>query len=365
MGYSGDKNEKIEKGGEMKNSIVFLLLILMVSTSFLFAENDEWGAWFKESIEMSKENPIIPEDRSINLKRWKDGKSWLIENYKKYLERDDNRDKKQMTDMERRNEIISSYYYDGSDPEIDEIVDFFIYVFNNDDVMRFKMEAIDNITTIALGGNNSARDFIFSQVNNTTLSHRMNLQFHLANITIREDQQSLDYLMSLIIKAQDVETTNLKYSSPDEGAIAGYLNRRFFSRRYSKGLDYDYALPLLKQMIYSRSKGSQGTAAFRYYYQTNKTEMRKIYDVCWAKVQDKTTPREEYIDALYGLQALYSLSQRNFSKHKIGFKGISSYFARLGGRKPVKNGFEYIELTDENRILKEEKQYFQQRLGSK
>ena len=349
----------------MKNPIIIPLLVLMTTINILNAENDKWGAWFKESIEKSKEHPIVPEDKQYNMKRWKEGKNWLIENYKKYLERDDNRDKEQTTDKERRNEIISSYYYDGSDPEIDKIVDFFIYVFNNDNVMNFKIGAINNITTIALGGNNSARDFIFSQVNNTALSHRMNLQFHLANITIREDQQSLDYLMSLIIKAQDVETTNLKYSSPDEGAIAGYLNRRFFSRRYSKGLDYDYALPLLKRMIYSRSTGSQRTAAFRYYYQTNRAEMKKIYDVCWTKVQEKSTPRMEYINALYGLQALYSLSQRNFSKHKIGFKGISSYFARLGGLTLINDKWEYTEAEGEPRLSKEEKRYFQKRLRSK
>ena len=229
--------------------------------------------------------------------------------------------------------------------------------------MRFKMDAIDNIVMIALGGNNSAREFIFSQVNNSTLSHRMNLQFHLANITIREDQQSLDYLMSLIIKAQDVETTNLKYSSPNEGAISGYLNKRFFSRRYSKGLDYEYALPLLKQMIYSRSTSSQRTAAFRYYYQTNKTEMRKIYDDCWAKVQNKTTPRTEYVTALYGLQALYDLNK--WGKYSIKFKGISSYFARLGGLTLINNKWEYTEAEGEPRLTKEEKRYFQKRLRSK
>lgn len=56
----------------MKNSIIFLLTILMFTTAFLFADNGEWGAWFKTSMEMSKENPIVYEDRNINLERWKE-----------------------------------------------------------------------------------------------------------------------------------------------------------------------------------------------------------------------------------------------------------------------------------------------------
>ena len=353
----------MENNGNMKNLLIILSLVLFIIVTALHAENDEWGAWFKDSIEKGKENPIVYEDTNNNLKKWKEGKDLLIVNFKKYLERDDNSDKEQTTDIKRRNGIISSYYYDNTDPEIDEIVDFFIFVITNDNVESIKINALDKIITIALEGNNAARDFIFSQVNNTTLSHRMNLQFHLANITLQEDQQSLDYLMSLLIKAQEVETTDFKYSSPDEGAIAGFLRSGFFLRRYSKGLDYDYALPLLKQMIFSRSFAVQKRAAFRYYYQTNKTEMRKIYDECWAKVQDKNTPRKDYLDALYGLQALYDL--KKWGKHSVGFKGISSYFARLGGLTLINDKWEYTEAEGEPRLTKEEKRYFQKRLRSK
>ena len=351
----------------MKNSIIFLLTILMITTALLNAESDEWGAWFKESMENSKKNreQFSPENKGIVQHNWKHTKDELINTYKEFIEKHRGENLTRSDYPENILQILSYYYYDKTDPDIDKTVDFFIYVVENDMDERIKFDALNSITTIALEGNNSARNYIFLNVNNNSLSHRLNLQFHLANITLQEDQQSLNYLMTLIEKAQDVETTKLKFGSSDEGAIIGFLNSGFFSIRYNKDLEYDYALPLVEQMIYSRSKGVQITATFIYYYQTNRTEMRKIYDTCWTKVQDKGTRREEYVNALYGLQALYSLSQRNFGEHKIGFKGISSYFARLGGRKPVENGFEYIELTDENRITKEEKQYFQNRLRSK
>jgi len=53
--------------------------------------------------------------------------------------------------------------------------------------------------------------------------------------------------------------------------------------------------------------------------------MERIYKECWKKANDKTTPRKEYLDALYCLQSLYAL-QRWFdglgdSKRKIGFRG--------------------------------------------
>lgn len=351
----------------MKKTIIFVLTILIITVALLNAltVNDEWGAWFKESMSKNKDNTMEPENKQGTMYRWKNEKEKLISDYKKFLRRDMSGAEIPQKEIERREPIVNFYYYDETDSEINTIVDFFIYVVENDpeDVLKFK--AIKHLTTIAFKNNNKAKSYIISQKNNTSISHRLNLQFHLANITLQEDQQSINYLMFLITKAQDVETTDIKFSSLDEGAIAGYLNRSFFSKRYSEGLDYDYALPLLKQIIYSRSISAQRTACLKYYYQTNREEMRKIYEDCWGKVQNKSTPREEFINALYGLQALYSLSQRNIGKYKIGFKGILTYFATLGGKKPIENGFEYIELTDENRITKEEKQYFQNRLRSK
>ena len=327
------------------------------------AENDEWGAWFKENMEMSKENPIIPEDRSINLKRWKEEKNQLINNYKKYLKRNDNRKNDTKTDLEKRRDIVFSYYYDKTETEIDKIVDLFIFVIKNEGNQGIILGAIKNLTSIAFEGNTKAESYISTQANNSSLSHRIRLQFNLSNITIKDDKQSMDYLMNLIKKDQNVETTDLKFKSSDEGTILWYLLRSFFGQRYLKNLDYEYALPLMKQMLFSRSKGVQDLVAMEYLSLTNKAEIRRIYQDCWAKVQNETTPREEYINALYGLQALYEL--RDIGKHSMGFKGILTYFATLGGKKPIENGFEYIELTNESRISKEEKQYFQQRLRSK
>ena len=335
----------------------------MLTTAFLFADNGEWGKLFREGLEKYRNAAIEPEDKEINIKKWKNGKDWMIENYKTYLKRDDNSDKNQTTDAERRNGIISSYYYYATDPEIDEIVNFFIYVIENEKNQDIILGAIKNLTTIAFEGNTKAENYISKKAKSSSLSHKIRLQFNLSNIKVREDQQSINYLIGLIKKAQDVETTDLKFKSPDESTIVWYLIRKLFPKRYYSGKEYDYAVPLVKEMILSKSKIVQRFAISSYYKHTNKTEMRSIYQDCWDKVQNETTPRDEYINALYGLQALYEL--RDIGKHSMEFKGILTYFATLGGKKPIKNGFEYIELTDESRISKTEKQYFQKRLRSK
>ena len=337
----------------------------MITTALLNAESDEWGAWFKTSMVESKGNTMEPENKQGAMYMWKNEKEKLISDYKRFLQRDMSGAEIPQKEIERREPIVNFYYYDATDSEINTIIDFFIYVVENDPENMLKFKAIKHLTAIAFKNNAKAKNYIISQKNNTSLSHRLNLQFHLANITLQEDQESINYLMTLIKKAQDVETTNLKFSSPDEGAIAGYLNRNFFSKRYSKGLEYDYALPLLKQIIFSRSVAAQRTACLKYYYQTNRAEMRKIYEDCWEKVQNKNTLRNEFIDALYSLQALYSLSQRNIGKYKMEFKGISSYFVRLGGLTLINSNWEWKGSESESRLTEEEKRYFQQRLRSK
>ena len=357
------KSEQIEKGEEIKKIVIFLLTILMIAVSILHAENDEWGAWFKENVRISNKTreQFPPENKSIIQHNWKYKKTQLIDNYKEFIEQHKG---EKLTKGDYPDNILGilSYYYDESDPEIDQIVDFFIYVFENDSVESIKIDAIKNITTIALEGNTKVENYISTQADNSSLSHKIRLQLNLSNITIKDDKQSLNYLMNLIKNSQDIETTNLKFKSPDEGTILWYLSRNFFVQRYNKGLEYEYALPLMKQILLSRSKGVQDLVAMIYLSLTNKAEMRSIYNDCWAKVQDKNTPREEYIDALYGLQALYELRD---GKHAMEFKGISSYFARLGGLTLINDEWEYTEAEGETRLNKEEKHYFQKRLRSK
>ena len=349
----------------MKRVILFTLFLIMINILFLNAENnDEWGAWFKKNVENSLENPIIPEDKGINQEKWKNNKDELIANYKKYLQRNDNSAQGQRTDRGKRGLIISFYYYDDSDPEIGKIIDFFIYVVENEKNDRIMKNAIINLKTIALNGNASAINYISQQTDNTDLSHKKKLLFNLANITIHKDEASLTYLMDLIKKAQDVETTDLKFKSPDESTILSFLTNEFFVQRYIKGLDYEYALPLQKQMLFSRSKGTQSFAALMYLHHTNKAEMRRIYRDCWAKVRDKSTPRPEFLDALYGLQALYSLSQRNIGKYKIKFGKIGRYFSQFATfvKVPEKNEFQLKASKKEKRLSDEMKVYFARRI---
>lgn len=350
----------------MKKSITFLLAILMISAAFLNAENDERGAWFKESMENGKEleKQFPPENKSILQYNWKHNKDELINTYKEFIEKHGG---EKLTKGDYPDKILETliYYYDETDPDIGKTIDFFIYVVENDINESMKSDAINNITTIALEGNNKAKTYISSNVNNNYFSNNLNLHFHLANITIRENQQSLDFIMDLIKKTQNVETTNLKYSSPDESKILWYLLRNCFGQRYLKNLDYEYVLPLMKQMLFSRSKSVQDLVAMEYLSMTNKSEMREIYDDCWTKIQNNSTPRKLYINALFGLQALYSLSQRDIGKYKIVFEGISSYFAKLGGLTLINDKWEYTEAEGEPRLTKEEKRYFQKRLRSK
>ena len=103
-----------------------------------------------------------------------------------------------------------------------------------------------------------------------------------------------------------------------------------------------------------------------YYMFTNRAEMYRIYKELWAKVHNKNTPRKEFLDALYGLQALYFLSRANFIKHKIGFKGIWGYFnsfAILEYKPEInKKRFILVATDKEKRLSDKEKVYFTDRL---
>ena len=346
----------------MKILRIVLLVFFLTLLVTLIADDEELGSWFKESIEKSKENYFEPENKQITMKKWKYEKDELISNYKKYLKRDIKGDNKPQRESETRSSIASYYFYDKTDPEINKIVNFYIFVYENDIDKFLRITAFKTLVNIAFKDNQAAIEYIHSQANNQNLNEINRLKFYIVELALIEEEQDLDYLSDIIDEAQLIETTDVEYFSPIEQTIVSTLAKFYIQKRYQKGYGYKSILPILKKLIFSRSVFAQKSACYQYYHHTNKTEMRKIFNDCWVKIQDKSTPRKEFINALYGLQALYGLSHRIIGKHKIGFKEISSYFARMGGRKPIQNGFEYIELSNENRIRKEEKQYFQQRM---
>jgi hypothetical protein len=343
----------------MKNSIVFLLIILLITTALLNAENNEWGAIFKEEAERLKESHLMygPEDYELVLKKWRNP-DLLMKKYIELIEISDNSKK----NNEERVDIISPYYYDKDNKQNNEAAKLFIYSVNNDPYIDIKIIALDNLGIMALNGNMKARNFIKSNLNTTMYDHKIKTFFHLQNLTIQNDGTSIQYLLQLINQSQNIETTDLKFNSKDEVNIVWYTVKQLLQKRYEINLGYDYVLPLLKQLMFSRTKNVQTVAVRAYYKLTNRTEMRKIYDDCWAKVQDKTTPREEYINALYGLQALYELRD---GKHAMKFKGILIYFETLILKTPTKDGLKYIDNGKETRISKEFKIYMQKRLRSK
>jgi len=352
----------------MKKLLVFLIVLTLGFGSILNAESDEWGAWFKAGMENGKHNEYEPEDKQENMKEWRNNKDELIQNYKKYLQRDDNSkagECEECSDIDRRANIINSYYYDKTDSEINKIVDFFIYAINNEKNEKIKLKILLKLTELALKKNGKAFAYINNQKNNTSLSRRLQIEFKISAMNIYNDSESFNYLMDLIKQAQEVETTDVKYNSSEERIITWRLNRNFFAQRYLNGLDYNYGLPLVRQLILSRDKIVQTFAGITYYQLTNKSEMKRIYKDCWAKVHNENTSRKEFLNALYGLQALYALSKRNFSKHKIGFKEIDDYFARFGGMSLIDNNWRWIANSKIKKLTAKEKKYFQDRLRSK
>ncbi len=306
---------------------------------------------------MTKDFPNMDERQDEILRRWQDVTK-LKNDYLLYLSRDDN-SADINTDEEMRQDLVYRYYY-AATQDADAVIDFFIYVIEHEKLENIKISAVNNLLKLSFEDYRQAGSYIQEQTANKTLSPRLNLQFHLANITICRDENSLSHLMDLIMQAQKVETTNIKYSSPDEGVIAWYLTRKFFGRRFKKGLEYEYVLPLFRQLLFSRSKSTQRTSASKYRRMTNVAEMRKIYLECMALVKDKNTPRTAYVNALYGLQGLYTLHDKR--AYGVKFKGLQSYFGTLGGKKPTKYGYDYIPSPKEKRLSAKEKQYFQNRL---
>jgi len=346
----------------MKTKLMIVVFLLIISA--LFAESDEWGGIFKEIAHRHKEARTMygPEDYDLVLKKWKNPEN-LMEKYEKLIEISRESNTNQSQNEEERSSIISTYYYDKDNPRNNEIAELFIYSVNNDPNLDIKIVALDNLGILALEGNSFAKNFIESNLNNTRYQHKLVTLFHLQNLTIKDDSYSIQYLLELINQSQSIETTDLKFHSKDEVNIVWYVAKVLIYKRFDRGLNYDYVLPLLKQLMYSRCKSVQTVAVDAYYKLTNSTEMRRIYEECMAKVEDKSTSREEFLNALYGLQALYEL--RDIGKHKMGFKGILTYFETLILKSPTRDGLIYVDNNNEIRLSKEEKIYFQKRLRSK
>lgn len=356
----------------MKKSLIFLMVLTLSLGSVLKAESNKHEARLTKSMKNEKTIFFDLQDKQDNMKKWRTIKDKIILQYKKFLERNDNisnEDCEYSTDSERRQRIIKSYNYDKTDPKINQVIEFLIFAVENEKTERLKIEAIKKLTIIALNQNEKAKSYIKDQNDNLSLSHRLTLEFKLSYLTLEDSQTTFDYFMNLIKKAQDIETTDVKYNSSDERIIAWYLISKYPSLRHSFGLDYNYGLPLLKQLIFSRDKIVGSRACSTYYDLTNRTEIKRIYKECWAKVNDKNTPRKEFINALYGLQSLYAL-QQSFEgiggEHRIGFKGILGYFMDFAVLKyiPKINTKKYILVANEKekRLSSKEKIYFSQRL---
>ncbi|MCD4817778.1 MAG: hypothetical protein K8S23_03700 [Candidatus Cloacimonetes bacterium] len=342
-----------------KQFIIFILFVIYLTT--LIADDKEFGYWFKQSTEKSKENYFEPENKQITIKRWKHEKDKMISDYKKYLKRDIKGEFKPRREIETRSSIVSYYFYDKTDPEINKIVDFYIFVYENDIDKFLRIAAFKILVNIAFKDNQTAIGYIHSQANNQNLGEINRLKFYIVKLALIEEVQSLDYLSDLIDEAQLIETTDIEYFSPIEQTIVSTLVKFYIPKRYQKDYCYESSLPILRKLIFSRSVSVQKSACFQYYYHTNRTEMRTIFNEYWTKVQDKSTPRIEFINALYGLQALYGLSKRNIGKYKIGFKEISSYFIQFGGLTLIDDKWIYIPSDKIKRLTKDEITYFHQR----
>jgi len=331
-------------------------------------KNDEWGAWFRESMEKSKEHPIIPESRDADRQYWQTQKDELIKGYKEILQKDSKDDKEKTKDIKRRGKTVSLCYYDSKDPKAENVLEFLFYVFENDSQIEIVNAAIQKISYIALDGNTDAFNFIQDHLNDENLDERVKLELHLANILVHNDEQSINYLMEEILKCQDVETLDIHFSSPIEGTIASSF-RKLPAARYKRGLEYQYVLPLKKQLIFSRAKGLQHFTVVSYYHHTNKAEIKRLEKELWTKVENKNTPKDEYIDALYGLQGLLCLEMQGLQslyKEKglyvdINYGKIKSYFNSFIQRHFTDEGAVYIDNGKDTRVSKEFKIYMQNR----
>ena len=90
--------------------------------------------------------------------------------------------------------------------------------------------------------------------------------------------------------------------------------------------------------------------------------MKRLEKELWEKVEDKNTSKDEYVDALYGLQALLKLQNLWERTPDLNYGKIKFYFDfLLIKRRFTDKGVEYIDDGKETRVSKEFKIYMQSR----
>ncbi|MBC8415645.1 MAG: hypothetical protein H8E11_04375, partial [Candidatus Cloacimonetes bacterium] len=178
-------------------------------------------------------------------------------------------------------------------------------------------------------------------------------------------------LRDLIIEAQNVENTDVAYITPVESIISREM-KIIPNERYSKGNDFDDVLSLYFQLLHSRCKGLQEGIVLRYhYYVTPKTIENRVEDL-WKIIEDNSFSRTEYVNALYELQA-YNMLSTTLSKRRIpqfsinlNYDKIRVYFTKMVNQLHHSGSRIYdVENSEikEDRIIREEKIYFYERLG--
>lgn len=382
------------KGRTMKlyKKIITLLIFIILTSGSLLAKpdstnkeskKDDYGEWVKAVVEgMKDQEPMNM--LTVLIPKWKNSKDEIIAEYKHLLENDtldyyDPKTKELIkndterilhTNAAKRCRLLGNYYYFAKWPiqlhNDDKLRDLLIYAYENDPLLSVTNLSIKGLGYFALLGDNVALDFINSHLNDD-LPESVKLKLHLANLLANNDKQSVEYLMNIISNAQNVATTDRAYGSPLEGIIGGGL-MKIPGRRLFYELDYDYILPMVKELIYSRCKGVSQNAMLLYRTCTNSAEIEKLEKKLWKKVEDKNTPRDEYIDALCGLQAMLFLRNFRSNSTNIDYRKIQHYFASMvtivAYNEKEGNIYENSKDFTDPRLNLEEKIYFSTRLRS-
>ncbi|MBL7149412.1 MAG: hypothetical protein ISS80_05005 [Candidatus Cloacimonetes bacterium] len=261
----------------------------------------------------------------------------------------------------------SAYPFDNSD----EILDFILYMVKNEPSINRLHDILRTIRDYAFNGSTKAKDYILALLQ--TPNHFLSIKIHLhcINLAFGKNDVSFNFLRDLIIEAQNVENTDVAYITPVESIISREM-KIIPNERYSKGNDFDDVLSLYFQLLHSRCKGLQEGIVLRYhYYVTPKTIENRVEDL-WKIIEDNSFSRTEYVNALYELQA-YNMLSTTLSKRRIpqfsinlNYDKIRVYFTKMVNQLHHSGSRIYdVENSEikEDRIIREEKIYFYERLG--